>query len=187
MDITPEIIDACRNNDRRAQFVLYRACYGMMMAICLRYEKNREDAEEVLNQAFLKVLTKLSKYDSNTPFEAWLRRITINTVIDEYRRKTRDKLLFLDSLETHLPLASMEYNEADRKFDAQDLEEMIKQLPPVSQKVFNLYVIDGYNHKEIAEMLGITEGTSKWHLSTSRKTLQKMLMKIMNRVASIVI
>ncbi len=81
------------------------------------------------------------------------------------------------------PLTVMDYNEADKKFDAEELQMMIRSLPPVSQKVFNIYVIDGYNHKEIGEQLNISEGTSKWHLSSARKKLKSLMRKLLNNVA----
>lgn len=84
-----------------------------------------------------------------------------------------------------MPIESMDFNEADQRFDAEDLENMIRNLPPMSQKVFNLYIVDGYNHKEIGEMLNISEGTSKWHLSSARKTMKEMLKKVMNKVATV--
>lgn len=184
MNISKEILKKCRKNDRKAQYQLYKDCYGVLMSVCLRYERNKDDAEALLNMAFYKILTKLDLYNDNIPFEAWIRRITINTIIDEFRKKKRDRHNFLEKLEGHVPVEVMDYNEADQRFDAEELEQMIKELPEMSQKVFNLYIVDGYNHREIGDMLGISEGTSKWHLSTARKTLRKTLIKIMNRVAS---
>ena len=184
MDAPKDILKKCRKNDRRAQFILYKLCYPTLMSVCLRYEKNKESAEELLNLAFYKILTKLDKYAAHVPFEAWMRRISINTVINEFRNESHDKHTFLEKLEGSIPIANMTYNEADQKFDAAELEEMIRQLPETGQKVFNLYIIDGYNHREIGEMLGISEGTSKWHLSTSRKTLKKSILALMNKVAS---
>ena len=184
MNISKDILKKCKKNDRKAQFLLYKECYGVLMSVCLRYEKNKDDAEVLLNLAFYKILSKMDLYKDNVPFEAWIRRITINTVIDEYRKKKRDRHIFLEKIEGHVPIQVMDFNEADEKFDAEELEIMIRELPETSQKVFNLYIVDGYNHKEIGEMLGISEGTSKWHLSTARKTLRKMLKKIMNNVAS---
>lgn len=183
MKINHELIEACQRQERKAQFELYRQCYGLLMGACLRYEKNKEDAEFVLNKAFYKILLNLEKYDRKVPFEAWARRVTINTLIDEYRKKSRSKLDFVESPMDFAPISVMDYNEADQKFDAEELEEMIRKLPPTSQKVFNLHIIDGYNHKEIGEKLGISEGTSKWHLSNARKKLKGMMKKILNHVA----
>jgi RNA polymerase sigma factor (sigma-70 family) len=84
-------------------------------------------------------------------------------------------------------LSEMDYNEADKNFDAEELLALVRKLPPASQKVFNLYIIDGYNHKEIAEQLGMSEGTSKWHLSSGRKKLQEMMKKMANNVATLLL
>lgn len=188
MRVPESLLQRCKKGERKAQFELYEESYSYLMAICSRYEKNKDDAEALLNLAFFKILTHLDAFDSlKVPFDSWCRRITINCLIDEYRKKQRDQHQFVDQLEDHVPLSTMEYNEADQKFDAEDLEQMIRKLPPVSQKVFNLYIVDGYSHKEIAELLTITESTSKWHLSFARKTVKTMLLKIMNHVASILL
>lgn len=188
MRVAESLLERCRKGERKAQFELYKDCYSFLMSICSRYEKNKADAEALLNFAFYKILTNLQHFDSQKlPFDSWCRRITINTLIDEFRKKQKDQHQFVDQLENHVPLTTMDYNEADQKFDAEDLEQMIRNLPTVSQKVFNLYIVDGYSHKEIAEMLTITESTSKWHLSFARKTIKTMLLKIMNHVASILL
>jgi RNA polymerase sigma factor (sigma-70 family) len=188
MTVPETLIKRCRKGERKAQFEMYKLCYGFLMAICSRYEKNRDDAEALLNQAFLKILTKLDLFDQEKlPFDAWCRKITINTIIDDFRKQKADRHDFVETLETHVPVSTMDYNEADKKFDAEELENMIRELPTVSQKVFNLYTMDGYSHKEIADMLTITENTSKWHLSFARKSIKSKLLKIMNHVASILI
>lgn len=183
MTIEKELLNACRREERQAQFELYRQCYGVLMAVSLRYERNKEDADAMVNQIFLKILDNLDRYDGEAPFEAWIRRIAINSEIDEFRRKNRQKLDYHENVTDAAPITAMDYNEADQRFDAEDLENMIRQLPPVSQQVFNLYVVDGFNHKEIAEKLGMSEGTSKWHLSSARKKLKTLVRKMMNSVA----
>ena len=183
MPIEKDLLKACLQEDRRAQFELYRQCYGILMSVCIRYEKNKEDAEFMLNKVFYKILTNLDRYDQKAPFDAWIRRIAINTQIDEYRKNSRSKLDFYEEPMDVAPLHLMDYNEAEKRFDEEELLLMIRQLPPMSQKVFNLYVVDGYNHREIGEQLNISEGTSKWHLSSSRKKLKAMLRKLMNNVA----
>ena len=181
MAINPQLIKDCSRGDRKAQFQLYRSCFGLLMGVCLRYRKNEEDAAEMLNVGFMKILTKLDKYQESVPFEAWIRRIMINTLIDDFRknRKVRELIETTDFEHEEIFTHSVDYNEADRKFDAEELQGMILQLPPMSRKVFNLYAIDGYTHKEIGEMLGISDGTSKWHLSFARKKLQEMVLKAM--------
>ena len=183
MDIDRELLRACMEDSRRAQNELYKQCYSIMMSICFRYENNKEDAEFLMNKAFFKVLKNLDKYNSDTPFEAWLRRITINTAIDAYRKAQRQKLDYVEEPSKAASSSQMNYNEADQRFNAVELQNMINSLPPASKAVFNLYAIDGYSHKEIAEKLKMSEGTSKWHLSSARKKLQELVQKMMNNVS----
>jgi len=149
----------------------------------MRYKRNREDAEEVLNQGFLKVLKNLDKYKEEIPFDAWIRKIMINTIIDEYRKHKKEHQLieFIDFQQDIYHNKHYDFNDADKLFDADDLEQILKRVPPVSQKVFNLFAIDGFSHKEIAKMLGISEGTSKWHVSNSRKLIREMIDEKMKR------
>ncbi len=184
MEISAALLLDCKNEKRRAQEELYRLCYSCMLSVCFRYEKNKEDAEFLLNHAFLKVITNLDKYqEDKVPFEAWVRRITINTVIDEYRKNKKNKIDYMEEPMNHAPVTVMNYNEADQQYDAENLQNMIEQLPPMSKQVFNLYAIDGFNHREIGEKLNMSEGTSKWHLSSARKKLQELLRKALTNVA----
>ncbi len=181
--MTPELIQDCKKGNRKAQYKMYKQCFPILMSICMRYKRDEDEALEVLNVGFLKILTKLDKYRPEVPFEAWIRRIMINTVIDEFRknRKVRELIDYTDFEDTSFYDENyFDLNQADKQFDAEQLEEMIKKLPAVSQKVFNLYAIDGYKHKEIGEMLGISEGTSKWHLSSARKKLRDMIYAALN-------
>jgi len=176
MLVEKSLLEGCQNNERRAQFELYHKCYGILMGICLRYQRNSSDAEELLNMGFLKIVTKLDKYNDGIPFEAWIRRIMINTIIDEFRKNKKAKaaIEYTDFNGVH-ENKSVSYNEADMNFEAEELELMIQSLPPVSQKVFNMHVLDGYSHKEIAEKMEISVGTSKWHVSNARKILRGLL------------
>ena len=179
MNIPEELLKSCIKKDRKAQFQLYRNCFSILMSVCLRYEKNREDATSLLNLGYLKILTNLEKYNTQAPFEAWIRRIMINVIIDEYRknRKQSEMIEFQDLENSELAGERVEWNEADRRFDAEELQGMLEELPPISQKVFNLHVIDGYSHKEIAQMLEISDGTSKWHVSYARQRLRELVQK----------
>jgi RNA polymerase sigma factor (sigma-70 family) len=178
--IDQEIIDACRKNDRRAQEKLYEWCYVKLMPTCMRYHRNEEDARAILNLGFVKICKNLDKLKPSTPFEAWVRRITINTIIDEFR-KNKNYIQLVDSKETDRELeihhTTIE-NSVWSKLEMDILMGMLKRLPDVSRKVFNLYVIDGYTHKEIGELLNISDGTSKWHLSNARKLLRDMVNKL---------
>lgn len=180
--IDDKIIEACRKNDRRAQEKLYEWCYVKLMPTCMRYHKNEEDARAILNLGFVKICKNLDKIREGTPFEAWVRRIVMNVIIDEFR-KNKNYLQLVEAKETDRELevhvTSIE-NGVWSKLEMDLLMGLLKRLPDISRKVFNLYVIDGYTHKEIGDMLEISDGTSKWHLSNARKQLREMVNKINN-------
>jgi RNA polymerase sigma factor (sigma-70 family) len=170
------LIRGCLENNRNAQERLYKRFYPVMMPLCVRYVKDRNDALEVLNDAFLKVFKQLSTYDtSKAMLSTWMRRIVINTAIDHLRRQKtiRDREMFPD----HIEEPGID-NEAISKMSGDELLRLIRQLPVTTRLVFNLYGIDGFSHREIAEMLGISEGTSRWHLSDARRQL-KLIIHLM--------
>ena len=175
-----QIIAACKKNDRRAQEKLYEWAFTKLMPTCMRYHKNEEDARNVLNLGFVKICKNLDKLKEGTPFEAWVRRIMTNTIIDEFR-KNKNYLQLVDQKETDRELEihglSVD-NGVWSKLEMDSFMGLLKRLPDVSRKVFNLYVIDGYSHKEIGNMLNISDGTSKWHLSNARKLLREMVLKL---------
>ena len=189
MKVDPELLTACRKGDRKAQHQLYKECYSPLMQVCVRYHNQQDEAVEVLNQGFLKVLTHLDRYRSEVPFKAWIKRIMINTIIDNFRRskKHRESHQYQDMTQLETEDLLIDYNEADQELDAADIRAMINKLPPISQKVFNLYIVDGYNHKEIAEMLNISPATSRWHVSSSRKTIQKMIGNMLTTIKSVML
>jgi RNA polymerase sigma factor (sigma-70 family) len=178
MKVETEIITACIGRDERAEYELYRLTYGYLMSICLRYSEDREEAREMLNLGFFKILTNLKKYQLETSFKSWIHRVMVNTLIDEYRKKKihKDHVKYVEEYDETTEYA--EVNNALVKMDVEQIHALIIKLPPVSQKVFNLYAIDGFSHKEIAGLLGITEGTSRWHLNFSRHKLQEMILHI---------
>lgn len=180
IQISTELLKACVRDDRRAIRTLYEHCFNVFMPVCFRYHNNEEDARSSLNLGFMKILKGLESVDEELNFPAWSKRIMVNTLIDEYRKK-KNYQSKVSTKETERELdvdALPSENDAEVAFGYDNLIKLISQLPEISGKVFNLYVIDGYNHKEIGEMLGISEGTSKWHLSTARKTLREKLEKI---------
>lgn len=188
-DITAELLKACMEDDRRAIKYLYEHCFKKLMPVCYRYHNNEEDARSSLNIGFMKILKGLESIDGQVNFAAWSKRIMINTLIDEYRKK-RNYQSHVTSKETERELdveANPTDNEAESDLGYQNLLGLISQLPEISGRVFNLYVIDGFNHKEIGEMLGMSEGTSKWHLSTARKLLREKLEKLENQNQRMVI
>ena len=181
MKVNDSLIKDCLAGSRKAQFSLHKTCYSILMSVCLRYKIDRDEAKASVNAGFLKILNNLDRYNPEIPFDAWIRRIMINHVIDEFRknRKVQELIEYTDFNEKQRP-ELIDYNEADKAFDASDLESMIKDLPPVTQKVFNLFAIDGFSQKEISKMLEISEGTSKWHVSSARKKLQEAINQKMN-------
>ncbi len=173
-----QLLQDAANGDRRAQFQLYKRCFSVLLSVCVRYRRSEEDATAMVNEGFLKIINNLPKYSPDTPFEAWIRRIMINTLIDDFRknRKVHELIENQDFTDTNNHDGLVDFNTADLQFEAGQLEAMIRSLPPMSQKVFNLFAIDGYGHLEIGELLGISDGTSKWHLSFARGRLREMLV-----------
>lgn len=172
------LIKACIKKDRKAQYELYRKYYSFMLGICIRYVPDKEEAASLMNIGFLKVLTNLEKYKEHVPFELWIRRIMINTLIDDYRKKEKmkSKMEIKELDEKKMDETESVLNLAVRMMNLEQLHLFIARLPAVSQRVFNLYVIDGFTHPEIADMLEISEGTSKWYLNKARNTLQEMIL-----------
>lgn len=188
-DVTSDILKACIRDDRKAIRFLYEHCFKKLMPVCFRYHNNEEDARSSLNIGFMKILKGLETIEGEVNFAAWSKRIMVNTLIDEYRKK-KNYQNHVSAKETERELdieAAPTANEAESELGYQNLLKLVEQLPVVSGQVFNLYVIDGYNHKEIGELLGISEGTSKWHLSTARKLLREKLEKIESHTQRMVI
>jgi RNA polymerase sigma factor (sigma-70 family) len=175
MNIQPELITACINGERRAEYELYKVTYSYLMSICIRYTRNSDKAKEVLNMGFLKILTNLSKYKTDVPFKPWIRKVMINTLINEYKKEKihYGNIKYVEEYFENDQYAAL--NHAISTIDAEQIYGFIAKLPPASQQVFNLYFIDGFKHKEIATMLHITEGTSKWHLNAAREKLKEMI------------
>jgi RNA polymerase sigma factor (sigma-70 family) len=169
-----DIIDGCRRDDRKAQESLYRSYYRVMMGLCLRYTKNEEDAMEALNSGFYKVYKNIRRYDKRkATLYTWIRTIIINTCLDFIRAKSGQATWKeLDqAAQVDLP------PDVFTRMSAADILKLVRQLPPATQAVFNLYVMEGYNHREIGKMLGTSDGTSKWHLAEARKILQQLIQK----------
>ena len=184
MKVDDALLKACINGDRLAQSELYRQCFHILMGICNRYVKNQQDAMDQLNEGFLKILKNLHKRKKSVPFDAWIKRIMINTMIDFYRRQKRykEKFYLASDLpnEPHFDQEKV-LNEAEVRMDAEEVEMCIKRLPDMTQQVFNLFVIDGYSHKEIAQLLHISVGTSKWHVSNGRTLLKAMITEFLHK------
>lgn len=151
------------------------------MRVAWRYEAAEGMAAEYVNLAFYKILQKLDQYNENVPFEAWIRRIMINTVIDEYRKDKKYKEIFVkkefETLEAD-DKREIDLYQLDSKLGVEEIAGLLKSLPEATARVFNLFVFDDYSHKEIAELLGISEGTSKWHVATAKKLLKEKLIQL---------
>jgi RNA polymerase sigma-70 factor (ECF subfamily) len=178
------IIKGCLQNDRRSQEELFRLYYGKMLGVCMRYTADRDSAEEVLQEGFIKIFDKLDAFDYKGSFEGWMRRIMSNTAIDSIRRSKRDPMLTDNDEDFKMGTEDPIVEAEEKEFVGLKAElamEAIQELSPAYRAVFNLYVMEDYTHKEIAEILGISEGTSKSNLSKAKLNLQKILNeKFMN-------
>jgi RNA polymerase sigma factor (sigma-70 family) len=167
-----ELVRGCKQRNRLAQKQLYDVFGGKLFAICLRYTKNREDAEDVLQDAFIKIYENIDSFRSESPLEYWLRTVTVNTALNHLRQQKNWKMM--EDIEYHVNgIEGQDLILAN--FQMQQLIEMIQELPLGCQTIFNLYAIEGYQHNEIAEKLGISEGTSKSQYSRARSLLQEKL------------
>lgn len=144
----------------------------------MRYYKNKEDAVDMLNQAFLKILTNLDYYTLDTNFEAWARTVTIRTVINDLKKnKTYKNVIVKTDSDNFIESRNFNTNDLNELLDVESLFLILHQLPEREKQVLNLYAIEGYNHREIAKILDIPEGTSKWLLSEARKRMKTLIKK----------
>ncbi len=172
MTTIPEtILQGCRKGDGRSQEALYRLVAPVMYGLCLRYAGNEDDARDIMQDGFIKVFGKIGQYSGKGSLEGWIRRIMINTALERFRGQI--KLETIDERTAgHSELTTAETLE---NITAGEIIGLIGTLTPRYRMVFNLYAIEGYSHKEIAEMMGISEGTSKSNLSRARTILQEKM------------
>jgi RNA polymerase sigma-70 factor (ECF subfamily) len=171
-----DLINGCIQGNRRMQEEMYRRLSPRMYAVCLRYAGNAEEAEDILQEGFIKVFKKLDSFRSEGSFEGWVRRIFVNTAIEHFRRKR-----YL------MPVTDKEENTIEGKYISvlddlaeKDILALVQDLSPGYRTVFNMYVVEGFTHKEIADQLGISEGTSKSQLSRAKVILQEMVKKFID-------
>ena len=168
-----DLIEACIRRERWAQQKLYEEHYGKMLGVCARYASCDDDALDILHEGFIKVFKHIgSKYQAGTSLTAWIRRIMVNTSIDYYRKQIRRRA---EDITEAYSVASPDAD-AMSQCSEKDILDAIKKLSPVYRTVFNLYVIEGYSHKEIADELQITESTSRSNLVKARQKLQELLV-----------
>ncbi|WP_245999787.1 RNA polymerase sigma factor [Paraflavitalea soli] len=165
------MVAECREGKRKAQEQLYRQLYGFAMAIAMRYATDEQEAGDILGHAFVKMFRSIQSFDETKGnFHGWLKKIIINEALDIIKQRSRFTRLEMDMAEE--PAIN---NSIIEQSDAAAILQLVRQLPPATHAVFVLYAIDGYTHKEIAQQLNISEGTSKWHLSEARKLLKQKL------------
>ncbi len=177
------IIKGCQAGDPKAQRYLYVLFKDKMFGVCLRYADNYNDAEDIMQDGFVKIFEKVGQFRFEGAFEGWIRRIMVNTALEKYRQQCRvininDTIKENNNITTH-------YNEINSEISAQELMKLVQGLSPKYRLVFNLYAIEGYSHKEISEILNISEGTSKSNLSRARSILQDKVSKYFNRTVQI--
>ena len=165
-----EIISQCKTGSLKYQELLYKHFYGYAMGISLRYSLTREDALEVVNDAFIKVFNAINNYNNDRPFKAWLRTILVNTAIDRRRKDLKFRLNV--ELDNAMPVIGAD---AMGTLTVQDILKMMNDLPPIQMTIFNLYEIDGYNHEEIGELLAIPASSSRVYLSRAKEKLRTII------------
>ena len=171
------MLDGSLANKRKAQEMLFRSFYGFAMNVALRYSRDEMDAADIVSHAFVKIFKSLHSFDSSKgSLHAWIKKIVVNEGLDHFKSRTR----FSENVELETIPEPEINNSVLEQMGADEIMELVKKLPPATHAVFILYAVEGYNHREIAEQLGISEGTSKWHLSEARKTLQQQLQHINN-------
>jgi len=164
-----QLIIKCKKNNRKAQGELYNLYAKKLFTLCLKYSKNYAESEDNLQDAFLTIFSKIKQYNGNGSFEGWMKRIVINTALQRYRKASVLDVIKDDVLEEEI--VEVEVDQVPLDF----LLEIIQQLPDKYRLVFNLYVLDGFSHKEIAEMLNVSVGTSKSNLSRARNILKEKI------------
>lgn len=168
------LLEGCLANNRKAQESLYRQFYGFAMSIALRYSRDEHDAADIMSHAFVKIFKSIKTFDAaKGSLHAWIKRIVVNEGLDHIKARSR----FSKDVELETVAEPPINNSVLEEMGAEEIMNIIKRLPPATHAVFVLYAVEGYNHREIAEKLRISEGTSKWHLSEARKILQKQILE----------
>ncbi len=171
------IIKGCLKQDRRAQKQLYETYFSFLMSVCYRYHNNYDDAVFLLNTGFIKIIESLKSYHHEKPFEPWLKTIMVNAAIDEFRKhkKYNESNVLFDDLQWQNVASDYDFIDDNAELVNQDYWELVRQLPEPKRTIFNLFVVDDYGHKEISEKLGMSERSSKRHLSAAKLWLQEKI------------
>lgn len=174
MIVSEKILSACAQQEEKSCRALYQLVSPYLMSICRRYSKDNDQAKFFLNSIFAKIIFNLKKYNREASFKLWIRKMAINHIIDELR-KEKNYIRHLQQWDQNSPSRFTVSNLAELQLSYNDLLQTLSILPAASRDVFNLFIIDGYSHQEISAMLNISIGTSKWHVSHSRKLLRHWL------------
>ncbi len=181
MVLTLDLLQQCRRGNRKAQFELYQQYYGQIRSVCARYNHSGQELSALVNEAFFKILTGLDSYQVDIPFEHWAKKVAIHVVIDDHRKNKNYRKLTVvkesEKLQEHQ--SDIDWNLAELEIDREEIEQMLMELPEMYRRIFSLFAIDGFAHREIAVMMEISEGTSKWYVSEARSMLKE---KIVNRL-----
>jgi RNA polymerase sigma factor (sigma-70 family) len=181
-----QLVDGCKSGSRTAQEEVFNSMYRRLLGVCMRYADDDDEAKDILQNGFIKVFKSVENYKGDGSFEGWVKRIVINTAIDNYRRK-KVKPVVVDSELTDRLGSNMEEEVEDdsiyQQIPIKAVLDAVQDLSPAYRTVFNLYVLEGYNHNEIAEMLTISVGTSKSNLSKARLNLRKMLKPLVDKIS----
>ena len=169
-----ELISGCLRKDRKYQKSLFEKYSADMMAISLRYARDEDDAKDILQKGFIKVFGKFEMFNGEGTLRGWIQSIIVRTAIDHYRKQQREAKVVVAEMDDVEDGADAII---ETEIAAEDIIKVIQTLPHIQRTVFNLFALEGFSHKEIAEELGITEGTSKWYLCEARKKLKKQLAK----------
>lgn len=170
-----ELIEGCRRGKRRCQELLYRRFYGFAMSVALRYSYSREDAQEILNDAFMKVFLNIGSFKRDGLFKSWFRKILVNTSIDHYRSIFKYRIQ--QDVDTGLEESLSVDDQVINKLSAQDILGLFNRLPYALRLTFNLYEVEGYSHDEIAALLGVSPGTSRSNLSRAKVALRRLYVQ----------
>lgn len=183
-----EIISGCKEFEEPAQRALYVKYASKMKAICMRYARDIQEAEDMLHEGFIKIFTGFERYSGTGSLEGWIKRIMINTAIDAYKKRRKETLESMDEKSDYTAMEYQEESLSDLHFLEKDLMKALNNLPSGLRVVFNLFYMDNSSHREIAELLGIDEAASRTRLSRARKKLQNSLreMKQLEKTSSLI-
>ena len=181
-DISPEaerkLVQGCLRQDRKAQETLFKRYYAYLVGVSMRYARDEHEAKDFASVAFIKAFRKLRQYQQDGMLRAWLHRIAVHTCIDEVRkRKRRDERELEAAAEIDIAIDA----NAIQQLQEADLYRLLQQLPEMDRSVFSLYVVDGYSHREVGDLLGFTEGTSRWYLNRAKQRMQELVEKLHHR------